>query len=154
MTLNITITATGIDATIKALTTVAKQLGDHRDFLKDEVVPELKREFRSVFRSSGYGRWRRLSPVTIQEKLEHGYPTSPLIRTGYYRRASEKLTGLKIRRNVLEIDSPVRYAGYQEYGTRRIPARPVFGSVAREMERRLPKMYQIWARRRLLRELS
>lgn len=152
--INISITATGIDETIKSLTKVAKGLGDHRDFLKEEVVPELKKEFRRVFSSDGFGRWRPLDRDTITQKLEDGYSTTPLVRTNYYKRVTERLQGMTIRRNVLEIDSPVPYAKYHEYGTRRIPARPVFSAVAQQIRPRLPRLYEIYARRKLRRELS
>lgn len=151
MSLNITITETGIDQTIKDWTALARRLGDHRDFLRSEVVPELRKEFSKVFTSRGYGTWKPLAQSTIKEKQSKGYPPDPLIRTGYYKRTSERLRGMSIRRNVLEIRSPVRYAAYHEYGTRRIPQRSVFCSVAQRIEPRLAELYRNYNNRNPIR---
>ena len=107
----------GIDATIKALQNEARQLSDHKSFLRDEVAPLLRREFRDVFRSRGYGKWLPLAPSTIAQRRRDGYGIEPLIRTGNYLTNSANLRGQRIRRNVLEITSPVAYAMYHEFGT-------------------------------------
>ena len=149
--LTMTLTVTGIDKTIKNLTETARGLGDYRDFLRKEVVPELKKEFRRVFASRGYGQWRPLAASTIAEKRKAGYPTAPLIRTNYYRRASVALRGMRIRRHVLEIKSPVPYARFHEFGTRRIPQRQVFSAVAQQLEPRLRRLYEIYYQRSIRR---
>ena len=138
----------GIDSTIKALQAEAKQLSDHRAFLRDEVAPLLRREFREVYRSRGYGKWPPLAPSTIAQRRRDGYGTAPLVRTGNYLKNSANLRGQRIRRNVLEITSPVYYAQYHEFGTRHIPPRPVFKYVADRIRPELPRLYASWRRRR------
>lgn len=154
MPFSIQITTSGIDKTIGALKTAAMGLRDHRGFLKEEVQPLLKKEFTDVFRSRGYRKWRPLAASTLREKAEAGYPSAPLVRTRNYSRQSAQLRGMSIRRNVLEIVSPIPYAKYHEFGTRRIPARPVFISVADRIRNRLPDLYVAYARRKHLRELQ
>lgn len=143
-----TISIKGINKTIQALEAEARQLSDHRDFLRDEVAPLLKREFRDVFRSRGYGKWLPLAPSTIAQRRRDGYGTAPLIRTGNYLKNSANLRGQRIRRNVLEITSPINYAMYHEFGTSRIPSRPVFKYVADRIRPELQKLYNDWRRRR------
>ena len=150
MPINITIEVDGITKAIAALTKVGRGIKDHRDFLEDAVVPELRKEFSRVFTTRGYGRWRALKPSTVRQKSRQGYPTDPLQRTGYYKRASEKLTGMRIRRNVLEIRSPVPYARYHEYGTGKIPERQVFTAVAQKIRPELPRLYRNFAQRKIL----
>ena len=66
--MRITISATGIDKTINDLTNLVKQFGDHTDFLRSVVVPLLKRDFREVFASRGYGTCRPNAPSTVRDK--------------------------------------------------------------------------------------
>ena len=148
MSLSMTISLTGIKETIQALTDVSKTLGDHRDFMRRAVFPELRKQMRRVFQSRGYNTWAPLARSTLREKSRRGYPSSPLVRTGRYRRESASLRGLRIRRNVLELDSPIPYAVYHEFGTRRIPARPVYRLVAERMRRELPRLYREYLERR------
>ena len=152
--IDIEITITGVDRVIKALQGVRSELGSHQDFLRQECVPELEKGFRRCFQTRGYGRWVALDRDTVLEKMEEGYQTAPLVRTGNYQRMCERLAGLTISRNRLEIRSPVRYAPYMEYGTREIPARPVFCFVAEEFSRNINQFYFTYARRRLFRGLS
>ena len=141
------ISVTGIDETIKNLQNVARGLADHRDFLRIEVFPELKRIFREVFSTRGFGDWPPLAASTLAERRRRGFGTRPLIRTGDYLRNSTGLHGLRLRRNILEIVSPVKYARYHEYGTRRIPERPVFKLVVNRIRPELPKLYRKFRRR-------
>ena len=115
--MRLSIKATGVDDAIKLLTNEVKQLGDHSNFLRSRIVPLAKIEFGRVLASRGYGSWRPLARSTLAQRRRDGYGTRPLVRTGYYRRQSVGLRDLKIRRNVMEIDSPVNYAAFSEFGT-------------------------------------
>ena len=150
MPINASITATGITETIKNLSMIAEKVGNHTEFLEDVCVSELRDLFQHCFRG-GHREWQPLDRATILQKLKEGFPTTPLVRTGYYRNSSVRLRGMSIRRNKLELRSPVQYAGYQEYGTRHIPRRPVFGIVTEQLQRRIVRLYRIYAQRRLLR---
>lgn len=150
MGLVMTISATGIRETIAAIQKVRAGTRDYRPFFEEEVAPRLRREFSRVFSTRGYHTWEVLAQSTLLQKAKQGYSTAPLVRTGRYRRTTEKLEGMRLRRRVLEIRSPIPYARYQEYGTRNIPARPVFEEVAQRIERQLPALYRRYARRRLL----
>lgn len=142
-----TIDVKGIDAAIKAISDVAKRVGDHRPFFERSVVPELKRINKKCFDSAGHGQWPPLALSTIQQKVEKGYPRAPLVRTGRYRNACINLEGMRISRNKLEIRSPIRYAIYHEQGTKNIPRRQQFKLVADEMRRRIAELYQIYHNR-------
>ena len=135
------ISITGINEAIAMLEAEAKSIRDHNDFLRQVVIPLAKREFDKVFRTRGYGTWKPLSRSTLRGRRKAGYGTAPLIRTGNYYRQSRDLRGLKLRRNILEINSPVEYARYTEFGTRRSPARSVFKLVANELRRELPRRF-------------
>ena len=148
--ININIKATGINQAIAAIEKVRNEtVTDYRDFFRIEVEPELKDLFRQAFQSNGFGRWPKLAASTIAQKAREGFPSTPLVRTGYYRRSAERLENMRITRTELEITSPVRYAIYHENGTSRIPQREVFTAVARRIRRRLPRLYQAYQGRRL-----
>ena len=148
----------GLTKTISNLRNVRRKLGDHRDFLRTRVTKELSAEFKKCFNTRGYGSWRPLDRDTILEKQEEGFSSQALVRTNRYRRACEELRGMSIRRSSgrsrLRIKSPVPYARYHEFGTRDIPARPVFELVANEMQRKIVRIYRQYLERRLRRELS
>ena len=143
--MQISFSATGIDKAIKDLTTIATGFGNHTRFLRTVVFSLLKREFRDVFTSRGHGTWRPNAPSTIREKGSN----KPLIRTGNYQRSSAGLRGLRLRRNELEITTPVRYAQYHEFGTRNIPKRAVFEIVADRIRDKLPGLYRDYQRSQL-----
>ena len=147
----LTITETGIDQLRREIRAEARQLSDHRRFFRIMVFPVLKRLFREVFRTRGYGRWRPLAASTIAEKRRKGYSLDPLVRTQVYRASSTGLRGLRLRPNVLEITSPIIYAKYHEYGTRHIPKRAVFELVAEKIRPELPRLYRQWRRRQTTR---
>ena len=148
--LHMTITDSGIEDTISNLEGIASHLSDHQEFMTRVVEPALRNEMRRVFRTQGYRSWARLDPQTIRQKGRQGYSIAPLVRTGRYRRSLENLRGIKHRRNVLELDTRIPYAAYLEYGTSRMPARPVFSLVAERIRRELPGLWNRWAQRRIV----
>ena len=152
--LNMSIGITGVAAVQAALQALAAHIINPAEFLQDIAVPYLKKDIRRAFQSRGYRTWQPLAESTIRQKTRQGYPSTPLVRTGRYQRATESLRGLRVRRNVLELDSPIPYAVYHEFGTRRMPARPVFSLVTRRLERELPRLFDRWVQRRIRREFS
>lgn len=125
----------GVANTLRILENVAETLGDHREFFREDAVPLIQRETQRIFRTRGYGQWSPLSRATIRQK---GH-SRPLIRTRRYFREATQSPTLTITRTHMVYGVSVPYADYQEEGTARIPARPVFGLLARNMrfQRRL-----------------
>ena len=152
--LNMSIGITGVAAAQAALQALAAHIINPAEFLQDVAVPYLRKDIRKAFQSRGYRTWAPLAQSTIRQKTRKGFPATPLVRTGRYQRATESLKGLRVRRNVLELDSPIPYAQYLEYGTRRMPARPVFSLVTKRLERELPRLFDRWVQRRIRREFS
>ena len=152
--LNLNMSITGVAAAQLALRALAAHIINPAEFLQDVAVPYLRKDIRRAFQSHGYRTWRPLAQSTVAQKAKGGYSTAPLVRTGRYQRTTESLKGLRVRRNVLELDSPIPYAVYHEYGTRRIPARPVFSLVTKRLERELPRLFDRWVQRRIRREFS
>ena len=72
--------------------------------------------------------WADLKPSTIDRKRRAGWgrggdPASPLWATGEYQRSVEwRLTGS----NAVRISSDLDFVQYLEYGSSRMPPRPVF----------------------------
>ena len=76
---------------------------------------------------SGQPAWPQLAPSTLEEKIRQGYATpqhhNPLLRTGELRESiSHRTSG-----NEAEIGSSSQVALYHEFGTSRMPPRPIFG---------------------------
>lgn len=143
----LTIKLTGVDDAIKMPEDQARLISDHRAFFRIMVIPELKRYFRDVFSTEGFGEWPPLAASTLAEKRRKGFSSAPLVRTTVYRASSTGLRSTKVRRNVIEITSQVPYAKYHELGTRYIPKREVFEKVADKIRPELPKLWIKWQRR-------
>ena len=145
MAITLTITETGLQETIKFLETERdnfKFYRSHNQFLRTIIEPWLRQQFSDVFSTSGFNNWAPLDEDTLAQKRKTGRGNQILINTRRYRRACENLDGMKLRRNVLEIVSPIPYAKYLELGTRDIPARPVFKKVADKLRRNIKGLYQ------------
>ena len=126
----------GLTATVKYTELLQHRARDFRPYFNKTLVPMLTREIRSIFRERGPG-WPPLKPATIAEKKRLGYPLDPLIRTGRYYREATNVRAAKITPGTLRHTIRVPYAVYHEYGTRRMPARPVLGKV---LPRILPEL--------------
>ncbi len=100
---------------------------------KEQLLAPIQKQVSSNFNNqqSGEGKkWQRLSPSTISQKKKLGFSEQPLVRTGALQNAVNALTiqpigqgkGLQI---ALGGSSKVkRIAGFQQFGTKRIPSRP------------------------------
>ncbi|WP_397383430.1 phage virion morphogenesis protein [Prosthecobacter sp.] len=67
--------------------------------------------------------WAPLSPRTIRGRLKDNRGTAPLQRTGLLARSPRVTT---LTSHSVIVGSDRAYAGYQQLGTSRIPARPFF----------------------------
>ena len=101
----------------------------------DAISRYISTEVAGVFSSRGYGRWARLSEPYASWKAQH-YPGKTILRlTDDYYRAATQLGSTKnyqqSTNDSLEFGvRDIEYARFHEEGTSRMPARPVFGSLA------------------------
>jgi Phage virion morphogenesis family len=112
--------------------TQVKAIGKLSNY-KEQLLAPIQKQVSSNFNNqqSGDGqKWQRLSPSAIAQKKKLGFSEQPLVRTGALQNAVNALTiqpvgqgkGLQIG---LGGDSKVkRIAGFQQFGTKRIPSRP------------------------------
>ena len=131
----------GLTSLNNLLNKLGKAVSDNKKFLTDVASPEIKKEVTRVFTSKGFGGWPPLAPSTLRYKRRYGYPSDPLVRTGEMKDDMTNLSGVTITSNRLIYESSTPYAGYHEYGTSRIPARPVFGLARVKLEQTLPMEY-------------
>lgn len=74
------------------------------------------------FRQSGRPRkWKPLSKLTLKRKVQAGFSSKPLIRTGLLKRS---ITFSVVGKTKLSIGTPVLYGSYHQFGTKFIPKRP------------------------------
>jgi phage gpG-like protein len=91
-----------------------------------------ERNFRQFLsRGREYGTpWKPLRPRTIRDKLRHGYPTDPLIRTAklVHSLTIRPLGIERIGPREMSAGTSVAWAKYHQYGAPRagLPARPLF----------------------------
>ena len=142
------ISVSGINNAINTLRSLPSFDDDHSDFLQNEIEPWLRREFRRCFETDGYGTWRNLDADTLESRRDRGLGSEPLEVSGRYRRACEQLAGKRLRKDYLEIRSPIPYARYLEFGTRTAPARPVFILVAERLREKIERLYVSYHNRR------
>lgn len=125
--------------------TSAADLADHLEF---KVAPRLAREFAKGLETAGKiakktafdmighdqpGLWDKLKDSTIRIKRNNnwglrGNPASPLYATGEFRKSIWFRTDPAA--SSVTIGSDVPYVVFTEYGTARMPARPVFRPAA------------------------
>lgn len=146
---SVSLKLTGINETIANLKKLKPRLSNNSEFMTEQIVPELKKQFRKVFDTEGYGRWPPLKRSTIISNRRRGLSTRMNVDTGRYRSECERLVGMSISHSStatrLRIISPNPYARYLE------PVRPVFGPVADEVRKVIVRLYRIHLRRKVLR---
>lgn len=64
--------------------------------------------------------WRALAPSTLRQKIRKGYSSRPLVRTGILKSSISP----KVDKESFRVGTSVSYAGYNQFGTRKMPARP------------------------------
>ncbi len=86
---------------------------------------EARREIGAYQTSAGpFSAWPLLAPSTMADRVSKGFPADePLLRTGALRNSIGRRVGT--REAVIGSDLPI--AVWQEFGTRRIPARSFIG---------------------------
>jgi HK97 gp10 family phage protein len=86
--------------------------------------------------------WKQLSEYTMNDKLEKGYvfneDYNPLLRTGELRDSYKQKTFMR----EAQIGSKDPVAKYHEFGTSRMPARPVLGPALYQNEKFIFKTIQ------------
>ena len=121
----ITITVKGVDELRAKYRRLVPLLADF-----NRAWPAVKQSFIGVvldrFATRGHGTWRALSPGYAAWKADH-YPGQPiLVATGRMRQ--EVTTGARVTATAktLTFTTNNAYWFYHQYGTRRMPARPIF----------------------------
>ena len=130
------ISVSGINDIRKEIVSVKKRLTDFRKFFQEVARPELLQAFADTF-ETGQRTWAKLAVSTIKEKRRLGYPLKKLVRTGKLRKSYTQDTGdnsFVISKTSMRYTNLVDYAGFHEFGTRRIPKRQVIGRVIRKKE--------------------
>lgn len=93
------------------------------------IEEEAKKEIGKYQEQKGsFPEWQELAESTIKEKERLGYgpPDNPLLRTGEMRDSiKHEVMGHEA---IIGSNSPI--IGYHEYGTSKMPARPVIGPAA------------------------
>jgi len=69
-------------------------------------------------------QWKPLARRTIRDKLLHGYPLDPLIRTGKMQASNVFKVSRSSKMAAITAFNKMRYWKFHETGTRRMPARP------------------------------
>ena len=139
----------GLTSVNNLLNKLGKAVSDNKEFLSSVAVSEIKKEVSRVFSSKGFGGWPPLAPSTLRYKRRYGYSSDPLVRTGSMKGEMTSLSGVSITSNKLVYESNTPYAKYHEYGTSRIPARPVFSLAKNKLEQTLPMEYSRYISRRI-----
>jgi phage gpG-like protein len=102
------------------------------DKVEEHLALNMQRAFATHGASTGRA-WKPLKPEYAAWKTAHGYPPTPLIRTGELWR-SVSLVPMDISRKGLTkatFGTSVDYASYHMTGTRNMPARPFFRATRR-----------------------
>ena len=84
------------------------------------VLQFVQRQFQTSGAHGGHP-WAPLKPATLRRKLKQGYSAQPLIRTGELRQRWD----ISLGHNKVTLRSLADYSGVHQYGTRRLPERPM-----------------------------
>jgi len=112
------------------LTRFAESLTDFRRFWKDFFAPQFYEDVQENFAREGsyVGGWRALSPAYAAWKLQHYGPKPILQRRGTLiesLRLGGRYNVTKVTKESAIFGSTVEYLGFHQYGTARMPRRPV-----------------------------
>ena len=121
------------------LTIQAKRFKSKRAALASLRGPLLKvgtlifQEVQRNFDRSGHdtGAWARLATSTAAQKARLGFSPKPLLRTGDLR---QRWDISMLRKNAVRVKSRLRYSAFHQFGTRKMPARPMLPSERRTLE--------------------
>ena len=115
---------------IAELRTIAQREPAFQEATLRKCADEIRDQARAMIGTEDEA-WPALADATIAEKERLGYvgsvsATDPLLRTGELRDSIE-VRRVDAERAIVASDDPV--LAYQEFGTARIPPRPVIGAV-------------------------
>lgn len=128
----------GLKASIAYIGDVNKRGYDFRPYFRDTLIPLLERTITSIFDQEGPG-WAPLAASTLVYKRRRGYSSKILVATGRYKREATNVRDARLTRASLTHKVSVPYAVYHEYGTSRMPARPVFRGIIKRIEPELKR---------------
>ena len=133
-----------LDQLKKWIVAVEKEvIGDLTEYWDDYASPLVIDEMTRIFATEGYGTWAPLSPRYARQKAKH-YPGKTILRrkdtffqavtrkdvqgNRYFRDADEMAWGVDIAwfKSTYGFPYPVAH----EFGTDKMPARPVFSTAA------------------------
>ena len=118
------------------LKTLSGKLSSHKEFFVREVRPLLIEEITTVFDEEGNPAWPPLNPDYEARKFVQ-YPGKTILRrtdrlfTSYTRVAAEGNLS-EISDFALQHGTNIPYAAYHEFGTTRVPHRPILGAIAED----------------------
>jgi len=127
-----------IDAAIDLL---GRELGDFREPLHAALELVIIPSIRTNFNVGGRPKWRKLSEPYATYRL----PKPILVQTGNLKAAATSMANWSITRDsavMTGVDS-VRYAGYHQTGTWKMPARP-FAELQPEDVEHIVQIFEIW----------
>ena len=126
----------------KGISDFRERLSDLRPFFRDEASDLVYEATRRVFQTQGHGTWAPLAPSTVNQRASRYSGRGILRRTDTYFRAATTPTAPGSYRQAglqsLQIGvKGLNYPIYLERGTSKMPARPVFSTAARRLQRPL-----------------
>ena len=122
-----------------------KEIEKTVDSLKSEVLQEtrryLQRGVRKLFKTEGRSlnvNWKPVKPGYLKWKLKKGYSEKTLHRT---TTLAQSFYG-KVEEDRLLFGTPVKYALFHEFGTSRMPARPIFQPLFQDLTENLDDLIE------------
>jgi len=114
---------------------------------------------RVTFEREGPG-WAPLAPATVEDRERHGFPGEhPILeRTGALKRSLTVKGALgnvyEVGRDYMKVGSELEtpsgwnLAILHQFGTDRMPARPIIGLDRNHLRRRLSRVWEVWLQHR------
>ena len=105
--------------------------GLEKEVLK-EAQEHLQNQVRKLFQTEGRSlkvHWEPVKPDYLEWKLRKGYSEKTLHRT---TTLAQSFHG-KVEEERLIFGTPVKYAMFHEYGTSKMPARPIFQPLFKDL---------------------
>lgn len=122
---------------------LALKLSNFREPLKMSLAAVVIPSVATNFKSGGRPPWKALAETTV---LDRGSAGPILVRTGKLFSAAISVGNWELTNDSLSIDSlddKVSYAGYNQQGTRRMPARPFIGLQNSDVDD-IIEIFELW----------
>ena len=105
---------------LKAFDDYSKRVENLNNFWRQYALPLLQEEIKGVFESQGYSKWPpRKMPAPHPLLRDTGKLYNSWTKSG----AAGNIT--RISKKSLQFGTNIEYAKYHEYGTSKMPARPI-----------------------------